>query len=150
MTEPVITYRAEGKEMGLTFLFKYDLNSNLREFKIESGVLNQEQITWLYNPNNFPANESIMWSKWIKDPKYKKVFKVEHFKADLSFDAFWELYGLKVKKKAAIKAWNKLNESQIIKCFINLKHYENHLSKTRQAKAHLASWLNDERFEDEY
>ena len=148
--EPAITYRAEGKEIGLVLLFKYDLNGNLSAFKIESGVLNEKQVGWLYNPNNFPSNESLMWSKWIKDPKYKKVFQVEHFKADLSFDAFWEIYGLKHKRKEAIKAWSKLNESQIIKCFINLKYYDRHLTKTNQAKAHLSSWLNGERFEDEY
>jgi hypothetical protein len=150
MTEPQITYRAEGKEMGLVFLFKYDLNGDLREFKIESGTLNQSQVKWLYNPNNFPATESLMWSKWIKDPKYKKVFQVEKFKADLSFESIWELWDLKIKMQAAIKSWNKLNEAQKIKCFIKHRYYEAHLSKTGQSKAHLSTWINGLRFDDEY
>ena len=31
---PLTTYRAKGKEIGLVFLFKYDLMGNLRLFEV--------------------------------------------------------------------------------------------------------------------
>jgi hypothetical protein len=148
--EQLTTYRAKGKEIGLVFLFKYDLNGNLREFKIEEGELNAKQMQWLFAQANFPANESIMKSLWMKDPKYTKVFSVEKFVADTSFEAFWKLWDLKVKKEHSEKAWNKLKESEQIKCFLNHKKYQDHLLKTGQAKAHLVTWLNGKRFNDEY
>lgn len=148
--EQLTTYRAKGNEIGLVFLFKYDLNGNLREFKIEEGDLNADQMKWLFAGANFPANESIMRSVWMVDPKYKKVFKVEPSPADLSFESFWKIWNLKVKKEASEKAWNKLKEADVIKCFLNHKNYQNHLDKTRQAKAHLVTWLNQKRFNDEY
>jgi len=37
--EQYTTYRAKGKDLGLTFFFAYDLNGNLKAFKIEKGKL---------------------------------------------------------------------------------------------------------------
>jgi hypothetical protein len=70
--------------------------------------------------------------------------------SDLSFEAFWKKYNLKVKKEAAQKAYAKLNDTEILLCFQNLKNYEDHLVKTGQAKAHLVTWLNQKRYFDEY
>lgn len=148
--QQLTTYRATGKEIGLVFLFKYDLNGHLREFKIEDGELNGNQMKWLFSGSNFPASESIMKTVWMVEDKYKKVFKVEKSIADLSFEAFWNLWGLKIKKEHSEKAWNKLSEADKIKCFLSLKKYESHLKQTGQAKAHLVTWLNQKRYNDEY
>jgi hypothetical protein len=148
--EQLTTYRAKGKEIGLVFLFKYDLNGHLRAFQIEEGELNASQMKWLFAAANFPANESIMRSVWMKETKYTKVFTVEKFLADLTFESFWKLWDLKVKRDNSEKAWNKLNESDKIKCFLNFKNYQKHLQVTSQAKAHLVTWLNQKRYNDEY
>ncbi len=148
--EQLTTYRAKGKTIGLVFLFKYDLNGHLREFKIEEGDLNGEQMKWLFAGANFPANESIIRSVWMKEKAYKDKFDVEKFVADITFEAFWKLWDLKVKREHSEKAWNKLKESEQIKCFLNYKKYQDHLLKTGQAKAHLVTWLNGKRFNDEY
>lgn len=148
--EQLTTYRAKGKDIGLVFLFKYDLNGHLREFKIEEGELNAKQMQWLFGSSNFPANESIMRSVWMASKDYKAKFEVEKFIADLSFEAFWNIWGLKVKKEHSEKAWNKLSEADKIKCFLNHKRYQSHLTKTNQAKAHLVTWLNGKRYNDEY
>ena len=74
--EQLTTYRAKGKEIGLVFLFKYDLNGNLKLFEISEGELNNEQMKWLFSPN-FPANENIIKTIWSKDKKYTKVFDIE-------------------------------------------------------------------------
>ena len=148
--EQLTIYRAKGKEMGLVFLFKYCLNGNLRAFIIEEGDLNAKQMKWLFSGSNFPANETIMTTVWMQQDNYKKVFTVEKFAADLSFEAFWNIWGLKLKKDHSEKAWNKLKEGEKIKCFLNHKSYCNHLIKTGQFKAHLVTWLNGKRFNDEY
>lgn len=147
--EQLTTYRAKGKEIGLVFLFKYDLNGNLKLFEISEGQLNPEQMKWLFSPN-FPANEIIMVSIWGKDKKYTKVFEIHKSPASLSFEDFWKIWNLRVKKELAEKAWNKLTEENIIKCFLNHKPYQDHLNKTGQAKAHLVTWLNQKRYNDEY
>lgn len=148
--EQLTTYRAKGKDIGLVFLFKYDLNGHLRAFKIEEGELNGAQMKWLFAGANFPACESIMRSVWMKEKIYKEKFEVEKFVADTSFEAFWKLWDYKVKREHSEKAWNKLKESDQIKCFLAYKKYQEHLTKTGQAKAHLVSWLNGKRFNDEY
>lgn len=146
--EPLTIYRAKGKKTDLVFLFKYDLNGHLRGFQIDEGELTPEQMDWLFT--RFPANEYKMENIWMKLDKYKNHFTVEKSNADLSFESFWEIYGLKHKKELAIKAWNKLTEAEKIKCFLNIKNYKNWLAKTGQAQAHLVTWLNQKRFNDEY
>ena len=69
--EQLTTYRAKGKEIGLVFLFKYDLNGNLKLFEISEGELNAKQMKWLFAMGNFPACESIMRSIWMIDKDYK-------------------------------------------------------------------------------
>jgi hypothetical protein len=167
--EQLTTYRAKGKEIGLVFLFKYDLNGNLKLFEISEGELSPEQTHWLftgYLPKdvkfenlkelmtlikpNFPQNEAIMQTVWMKDSRYTKLFTVECSPADLSFEALWDLYGYKESRKDALTAFKKLKEADIIKCFIQVPKYKKKLAKSTTAQALLASWLNKERFNDEY
>lgn len=147
--EPLITYRAKGKEIGLVFLFKYDLNGDLRLFEICEGQLNDEQINWLYS-QRFPANEIIIKTVWMKKENYLKHFEIEISPADLSFDALWELYGYKENKKEAEKLFNRLKEEEKIKCFIQVPKYKKSIAQRGIAQALLSTWINKQRFNDEY
>lgn len=138
-------YHVKGKDLGLEFIFKYDLNGFLIEFK-KNQPLDEKQRLWLYSPL-FPETE-LMMQLWMKNLKTK--FVVTKVPADLSFDNIWMMYNYKVSKSDAIKAFVKLNEADKIKCFIGLKAYEVHLSKTRTAKAHLSRYINGRYFENEY
>lgn len=149
MTEQLTTYRATGKTNGLVFLFKYDLNGVLRAFQVEAGEMNDKQMFWLFS-EHFPAKEHLIVNNWIKHPAYRKIFDVVKSPPDLSFEAFWKLYDKKVKKEHSQKAWNKLTEANKIKCFLQLPKYEEYLARTREAKAHLVTWLNQKRYDDEY
>lgn len=142
------TYRAQGKEIGLVFLFKYDLNGNLKLFEICEGQLNENQIKWLFS--HFPATESTMKTIWMKDKKYTKVFEVERSLPDLSFAALWNLYDNKVAKYHAEVAFKKLKEEAIIKCFQSIKGYHKYLAKTKVAQAHLASFINAKYYLDDW
>jgi hypothetical protein len=146
--EQLTTYRAKGKEIGLVFLFKYDLNGNLKLFEISEGELNEKQIKWLFS--NFPATESIMKTIWMKDKKYTKVFVVEKSVADLSFDALWKMYDHKIAKFHAEKAFSKLKEEAKIKCFLSIPKYLKYLAHSKVAQAHLATYINGQYYENEY
>src|SRR5690554_403898 len=138
-------YKVKGKDVVLEFLFKYDLNGYLTEFK-KNQPLTDEQRLWLYSAR-FPETEELM-KQWII--YLKKKFEVTKVPADLSFDNLWQLYNYKVSKSDAVKAFNKLKEPEVIQCFIGLKAYEEYLAKTKIAKAHLSRYINGRYFENEY
>ena len=147
--EQLTTYRAQGKEIGLVFLFKYNLNGNLKLFEICEGELNHDQTKWLFSPN-FPATEDKMKTVWMKDTKYTKVFIVAVSPDDLSFEALWNLYNHKVSKFDAEKQFKKLRQSEIIRCFVEIPFYLEYLKKNPGiGKLHLATYINKRRFDDE-
>lgn len=149
MTEIVTTYRAKGKKSPLEFLFKYDLNCDLKGFEIATGQLDQTQIDWLFSPN-FPATEMLMKDVWMKTKKYTDAFEVEISPADISFEALWELYDYKVSKQDAMKSFNKLKPTERIKCFIEVPYYLQYLKKHPGIeKLYLSTYINKRRFEDE-
>ena len=147
--ELLTTYRAKGKTIGLEFLFKYDLNGNLKVFEIVDGELNDEQMGWLFSPN-FPATEQIIKTKWVKLDKYKKVFEITTSPAVISFEALWNLYDYKVKRFDAEKSFSKLKEHEVIKCFTSIPGYNKYLHRKQIAKAHLSTFINRRYFEDDF
>ena len=148
--EQLTTYRAKGKEIGLVFLFKYDLNGHLKLFEIAEGSRDAKQKKWLFAGANFPADECVMRSIWMKDKKYLKVFEIQKSVANLSFDALWNLYDNKVKKYEAEKVFSKLKEADVIKCFIAIPGYNQYLLRKGIAKAHLSTFINQHYYEDDW
>jgi len=143
-------YKVKGKKSDAEFLFKYDLNGNLMLFEIVGAPLTDKQILWFFKENNIPSREQFMVDYWLKLPEFKNNFEITKVPADVSFDALWLLYDYKVSKADAIKSYNKLTEAERIKCFIGIKPYEEHLIKTKTAKAHLSRYINGKYFENEY
>lgn len=146
--EQLTTYRAKGKDIDIVLLFKYDLNSNLKLFEVSAGQLRDDQLKWLFS--RFPINENDMTTLWMKNEKYTKVFTIEKSPADLSFEALWNLYGYKESRKDAENSFKKLTEQEKIKCFLQVPKYKKKLAQTSLAQALLATWLNKQRFNDEY
>lgn len=147
--EQLTTYRVTGKKTAIAFIFKYDLNGDLKVFEIVGEPLNEMQKVWLFGTYRFPIDEKKI-ILWTKSPDFISRFKVEKIAADLSFDRLWEQYNYKMGKKDALKVFNKLKEPEIIKVFLSLKSYEAHLKRTGQAKAYLATYLNKEYYNNEY
>lgn len=143
------TYRAKGKTIGLVFLFKYDLNGNLRLFEIVEGELTNEQMIWLYS-GNFPATETIMKTIWQKAKKYTAVFEIEKAAADLSFEALWNLYDNKVKRMESEKQFNKAKEADIVKMFLSVPDYKDYVTRKKINQAHLSTFINQRYFEDDF
>lgn len=140
-------YKVKGKNIGLEFIFKYSLNGVLTAFEKNEGLTDKQRL-WLYSAI-FPETEALM-KLWISDPGMRKKFEVFKAPADLSFENLWNLYDNKVKKVFAEKAYSKLNEAQRIKCFIHIPKYKERIVRTREAQAHLGTYLNQKYYEDEY
>ncbi|MBF2710036.1 hypothetical protein [Flavobacterium soyangense] len=132
-------------QSGSVWQFKYNLTGILIYFNVMEGDLSEKQEKFLYLNGKFPWKESHI-KEWTK---LYKTTTVEVGEPDLSFENFWKRYDLKVKKEASEKAWNKLSDGDKIKCFLRLKKYNTNLARTNQAKAHLVTWLNQKRYNDE-
>lgn len=141
--EEYITYKVTFKETADEWLFQYRKSDNViySYFNLKGS-----RILKLLDNNQFPATIKRM-EEWTK---FKKAVTIELILEDYSFDSFWTAYNLKVKKEASEKAFEKLNLVDKIKCFNALKKYDIFLLKTGQAKAHLVTWINQKRFNDEY
>jgi hypothetical protein len=74
------------------------------------------------------------------------------FEVSRDFNAFWQLYPRKVAKASALKAWKKAATSEAVKDAI-MAGLERQLPalrpKDRQFVPHAATWLNQERWNDE-
>lgn len=141
--EQLITYKVTFKETSDEWLFQYRATDGvIYSFFNLKGV----RVLKLLENVQFPGTKKEM-EEWTK---YKALVTIELVLEDYSFDSFWIKYNLKVKKEAAEKAWKKLDLVDTIKCFNKLSKYDEFLVKTGQAKAHLVTWLNQKRWNDEY
>lgn len=170
--EQLTSYRIKGKTIGLEFLFKYDLSGNLKLFEVSNGQLDEKQQNWLFRGHlgidleilpfstvkelnqhlkvRFPSSEKKMIDEWLRNQEINSKFEIEVAPADLSFEALWNLYDNKVSKLDAQKAFKKLKESEVIKCFVEIPYYLLYLKKNPGiGKLHLATYINKRRFEDE-
>lgn len=139
----LITYKVTFKETADEWLFQYrEADGVIHSFHNLKG----RRVLKLFENGQFPGTRHEI-ENWTK---YKNLVTIELVLEDYSFEAFWSKYNLKVKKEAAEKAWKKLDFVDIIKCFNQLPKYEAFLIKTGQAKAHLVTWLNQKRYNDEY
>lgn len=147
--EQLTTYRAKGKKIGLVLLFKYDLYGNIMEFEVSESELSPEQWQWLFS-NHFPAHETILVESWMKLEKYLKMFEIVKSPADLSFEAAWELYGHKISKLDAVKAFKKMSEADKIPFFVSIPKYLAYLKKTKLGQASMERYINGKYWENEY
>jgi hypothetical protein len=132
-------------EAGDIWQFKYNLNGYLIAFNVLEGSISKAHSDWLFVKGKFPYLEEKI-KDWQKNLKQLTI-EVSDF--DLSFENIWKQYNLKVKRDNSEKAWNKLSDQEKIKCFLRLKKYNANLATNGQAKAHLVTWINQKRFNDE-
>lgn len=142
------TYTVKSQNDTHIWEFKYDLNGHLRSFKILEGELSAKQMKWLFAQANFPANESIMKTVWMKN--LKENFEILVGEPDLSFYAFWNSYNHKVKKVVSEKAWNRLSKKDRMDALKAIKPYDNYLARKGIAKAHPATYINQRYWEDNH
>lgn len=135
-------YKVTFLETSDEWIFTYRADGVIYQFTNVKGT----RIFNLLKNYQFPQTIDMI-EQWTK---HKKLVKVEAIIEDYSFDNFWLKYNLKVKKEASQKAYEKLNLVDKIQCFVKLPEYDAILQKTGQAKAHMVTWINQKRFNDEY
>lgn len=140
--EAITTYKVIFKETKDEWLFQYRPDGLLYSFINLKG----KSFINLLRKQTFPENKEMI-EQWTK---YKNIVNIELVLEDYSFESFWEKYDLKRKKELSQKAFEKLDLVSKIKCFNALKYYNEDLKKTGQSKAHMVTWINQKRFNDEY
>ena len=141
--EGYTTYKVTFKETADEWLFQYrNSDGAIHSFSNIKGT----RILSLLDKNQFPGTKKRI-EEWLN---YKKSITIELMLEDYSFDAFWIKYNLKVKKELSQKAFEKLDLVDKILCFVKLPKYDESLLKTKQNKAHMVTWINQKRYNDEY
>lgn len=139
-----VTYEVTFKETKEKWVFQYrKSDGNLHSFFNDPkgiGIFN------LFKKRTFPETVAMI-EEWSQ---YKHIVTIELKLEDYSFEALYNKYGLKRKGDLAKKAYEKLDLPTKIKVFNVIPKYEADLVKTGQAKAHLVTWLNQKRYNDEY
>jgi len=118
-------------------------------FAYEEGVLvkflNQAAISAVqmeYLQKNFPFAESELQRLIGKSGKVEQVI-------DVSFAAFWELYGKKVNKQRAEKIWYRLNEADRQVCLSKINKYKYYCKTHNRILKDPDTYLNNRSWEDE-
>ncbi len=141
------SYTVKSKNSENIWVFKYHLNGTLAGFEILDGTLNEEQITWLFFKGKFPYLQEHV-ERWRQ--KLKANFEVVIGEPDLSFEALWILYDYKVGRQDAEKAFTKISEADIIRCFQSVPAYKKHISFKKTSQAYLSRFINGGYFKDDW
>jgi len=124
-------------------LFTYNEACELDCFEIRAEITS-EQRDWLYQhlPTTLTQLQQFLNVKG-------STMKVTQIEPDLSFERFYRLYNYKVGKKEAEKAWERLSKANKVKAIAAIRKYEQWLGKSSVAKLYPATYLNQERYNDE-
>lgn len=141
------SYTVKSKNSENIWSFKFNLDGTLAAFEILDGTLNEEQIVWLFFKGKFPYLEEHV-QRWQK--KLQKNFEIIIGEPDLSFEALWNLYDYKVGRQDAEKAFAKLKEADIIRCFQAIPAYKKHIANKRTSLAYLSRFINGGYYKDEW
>jgi hypothetical protein len=141
--EEYITYEVTFISTKEKWIFQYRKSDQILHCFIN---LKGSSFINLLRKQTFPENVAMI-EEWAK---FKKIVTIELKLEDYSFESFWDKYNLKTKKELSQKAFEKLDLVSKIKCFSALKLYDEDLKKTGQSKAHMITWINQKRYNDEY
>lgn len=145
MAELETTYTVIGTSFTGTMIFKYDLNGYLTHFQLVDAQLDDKQRQWLYT-QKFPYTEA----------RLKHFYTINNFTVtkgmpDVSFEAFYNLFGNKVKRARAETLFNKLTQTEKLNCIASVKPYKNWLSRQRGiAQQQPDTYISQKRWLDDF
>ena len=134
------------------WVFKYHLNGVLKSFEVLEGIMQEQQIKWLFNNGNFPYMEAQAKELCkIRNKAKELVFDVSIGMPLLTFQAFWDAYGHKRKITRSKQLWAKLNDATKIKAIEGIRRYDNYLrTHNGIAKCNPDTYLYQQQWEDEF
>lgn len=87
---------------------------------------------------------------FLQMPKQFPTMRITEIPMDLSFESFWKLYNYKHGKKEAEAAWHRTNQANKTLAINAIAKYDKWLQKSGTPKLYAATYLNKERYTDEY
>lgn len=124
----------------------YDADNKFGAVDFLSAEISGEQIEWVYSripivytPESFAARFNAT-NITITEQGF-----------EVTFDMFWEKYGLKLNRKRCMGLWEKLSAGKKLKAYYGITAYNNHLAHFAwQSKANPDRYLRDEYWENEW
>jgi hypothetical protein len=142
----------EGKDAIRSAIEELEIAGYLTRAQVNEGGRFGESIWMTKDPADLPMTENPM----TENPTPKKnIIKEQHLKNTKEeageFETFWKLYprhdGKSEAQKAYVKALRKIKHSDLMDA---LEKYIGHNTKHSIIFAHASTWLNQERWTDEY
>lgn len=96
------------------------------------SILNLSQLTYLHN--------------WVEQKK--KDWVLTEIKEVVSFEDFWEAYGVKKDKKVSQDVWKRLKALEQQKAINAISRYNNELKLSNEFKKHPKTYLRQKKWED--
>jgi hypothetical protein len=137
MKKYTLTMNQVSGEIGFT----YNAESILVEYKCTANISETQQI-WLFE--NMPFHEHKIQA--IKK-QISTASKLICEDVNISFDMFYERYGLKVGKKEAQNAWKRMSKAKQIQAYYYIETYLSRL-KMGVGQRYPATYLNSEPWND--
>lgn len=124
--------------------FKYDEAGYLVWFHYMAEMDNQKRE---YLLSHLPLTLSGFDYLVKKSP----TAKIEEVPEDLSFEAFWNAYDMKHNRKRCEPLWNRLSESDKLRCIKSIARYNAYLKRVGWiGKKHPDGYLSNRYFETEW
>jgi hypothetical protein len=119
----------------------FDEHGILVKFE-NSAILTDNQFTHLYNINYFPITIEKFEALKGKQGKIEEI-------STITFEKFWEEYGLKKGKIKAQKEWLKTSENDRAKAIAKIKPYKFDCKTHNREMVYPERYLKDRRYDDE-
>lgn len=108
-----------------------------------NGQFAQEQLRYIVTTIPLQCSTNTMEDYAVRIKANMGVLNYE-----LTFDLFYDAYGVKEGKKKAEASWKKLSAGEQLKAYLYIKTLEGKLKISGLAKPYPATYLNNKRWED--
>ncbi|WP_320053958.1 hypothetical protein [uncultured Acetobacteroides sp.] len=122
---------------------RYDENGVLEKFE-NRAKLEPAMLKWFLD--YFPLTTGVL--TWMIDNT--KTLRLKDVPIDITFASFWERYNRKINRKRCEPLYDKLDESEKVKCIMAIKQYDFFVQLHNRAKMDPENWLKRYGWETEW
>ena len=139
----MIKYSVTSSNFSGEVYYTFDDEGILCKLEVNANVLKEHRMAIL-------KATPIELSDFLQMPKNYPTMRIDEVPTDLSFDTFWKAYNYKVSKKDAEKAWKQTSEAHKVLALKAIKAYDKWLATKTQPKVYPSTYLNKERYHDDF
>jgi hypothetical protein len=122
---------------------RYDERGILVKYE-NRAMLDDEML--LFFMENFPRHQTTLQ----RMVELSKTLRVKEVPVDISFTSFLERYNRKINRKRCEPLYEKLDESEKVKCIMAIKQYDFFVQLHNRAKMDPENWLKRYGWETEW